>query len=216
MRLIAIATTVLALTACGGGADEETVEADLGAEVAPAVEAEAAEPPPARPAAATGDDPCAPLERELVEYDAAGTPLPMSISYPKGWKVSEMFRPSAVGLDFLYDLDDDGSHEYDLRFTTTQRVQENAEKLPALWEQIGTEVTEIELDDGTLWIGRNERGELVGYQALVPRDGAHYLLSGGVASTTPPDGCVEAAHAKVAEMLRTVRPNPDMAPMPEG
>lgn len=213
MRVIAIATTVLALTACGGGADEEPVEADLDAEVAAA--AEAAEPAPARRAAATGDDPCAPLERELVEYDAAGTPLPMSISYPQGWKVSETFLPSAISLDFLYDLDGDGTYEYDLRFFTTQRVQENAENLPPVWERIGTEVTEIELDEGTLWIGRTERAEMVGYQALVPRDGAHHLLTGGVAGSTPPDGCVEAAHAKVAEMLRTVRPNPDMAPLPE-
>lgn len=214
MRVIVVVAMAIALTACGGGVDdEETVKTGPNAEVVRTDET--AEPQPTRSAAAAGDDPCAPLARELVEYDAAGTPLPMSISYPQGWKVSEMFHPSAVSLDFLYDLDDDGSHDYDLRFTTTQRVQENAENLPAVWDQIGTEVTEIELDDGTLWIGRNERGELVAYQALVPRGGAHYLLAGGVASTTPPDGCVEAAHAKVAEMLRTVRPNPDMAPMPE-
>lgn len=204
---ITILFAALALAGCGGGSAPDGDSSAV---------PEAETPAEARQAAA-GADPCAPLDSELVRFDAAGTPFPYSFPYPEGWQVKTMFTENTVNADMITDVDGDGSTDYILRLGGSTDVVGNVDRLVELNRSIDRieEVLEVDLGDRTLYVSRSRMGDLVGFSGLFPVPGqpnSAYTFMGGI--THAPKTCRDRAEAVMQEIMLGLRPNPEVAPAP--
>ncbi len=163
------------------------------------------------------DDPCAPLEAEMVRYDTSGKPYFFSFEYPRGFTVKEWFGPGVSGADLTFNVDGKGRDEYVLRLSQGDKLLANPENLVKVWRElpITVSVTEKELDGGTMYIQRANIGGMSGFialfPALEPSSGSYHL---GAGITNAPKPCSAQAQEVVAKIVMSFQRNPNVGPNP--
>jgi hypothetical protein len=199
-----VLAALLILTACGG----ESARTDSPEQTATPVTGTSAGVQPSA-AAAAWENPCAPLEAEMVRYPTAGKPFLFSFEIPRGFTVNEHDYGDTISADVTYNAGERG--EFILRLVQTRSTRiDNSERLVDGWRKTPytEKVIEHEVAGRTMLVQRSRMGEMVGFNALFPdfsSESGAFMVIGGV--TSAPKPCRDQAADMVERMIASFERN---------